>query len=255
AAWLSGTVLQPTPVPPELMALVAGLLVALAPRLGWMLLVAGSAVLLTIGGLAGEALLLLLAGLIPPLLLPARGMSWPLAAGALLLGGLGIAGGWPAVAARAGSAWHRAALGFAGWTWLFVAGELRGNGLYVRIAPGTPPRSVWSSSLYETTHHVLSGPTTGRLLLLGVAWGCAAALLPMMRSRRSVVADAVLVLVWCALLAVAVVTIVGPVRGVASLISTHQLVIGMLASAGIAIAFRAASGWRLARRPENGPVA
>jgi eukaryotic-like serine/threonine-protein kinase len=255
AAWLSAAVLQPTPAPPALMALVAGLLVALAPRLGWLLLVVGSAALLAIGGLPGEALLLILAGLIPPLLLPARGTSWPLAAGALLMGGLGIAGAWPAVAARAGTAWRRAALGIAGWMWLVFAGELRGNGLYVRIAPGTPPRSTWSPSLYETAHYVVAGPATARLLLAAAAWGCAAALLPVMRSKRSVAADAALVLIWCALLGAAVVSILGPVRGAASLVSTHEVIIGMLASAAIAIALRAASGWRIARRMDNGPVA
>jgi serine/threonine protein kinase len=255
AAWLSAAVLQPTPAPPALVVLVAGMLVALAPRLGWLLLVAASATLLTIAGLSGYALLLLLAGLIPLALLPARGTSWPLAAGALLLGVAGIAGGWPAVAARAGSAWRRAALGIVGWIWLVVAGELRGSGLYVGIPPGTPPRTVWSSSLSETLHYVLAGPATPRLLLGAAVWGCAAALLPVMRSRRSVALDAALALIWCGLLGVAVVSVLGPVRGAGSLISTHEVVIGMLASAAIAVALRAVSGWRIARRPDTGPVA
>lgn len=255
AAWLSAAVLQPTPAPPALMALVAGSLVALAPRLGWTMLVVGSAALIAIGGLPGEALLLLLAGLIPALLLPARGASWPLAAGALFMGALGIAGGWPAGAARAGTAWRRAALGVTGWIWLVIAGELRGDGLYVRVGPETPPRSVWSSSLSETVRHVVAGPATARLLLAGAVWGCAAALLPVMRSKRSVAADAALVLIWCALLGAAVITILGPAHGAGSLITTNQVVIGVLASAAIAIALRAASGWRIARRPDNGPVA
>jgi serine/threonine protein kinase len=255
AAWMSATVLQPMPAPPALMALVAGLLVALAPRLGWLLLVGASAALLAIGGLAGYALLLLLAGLVPLVLLPGRGTSWPLAAGALLLGVLGVAGGWPALATRAGSAWRRAAFGIVGWMWLLVAGELRGSGLYVRIPPGTPPRSVWSSSLSETLHQVIAGPATVRLLLGAAVWGCAAALLPAMRSRRSVAVDAALAMIWCGLLGAATISVLGPVRGAGSLISTHQVLIGMLASAAIAIALRAASGWRLARRPDSRPVA
>jgi eukaryotic-like serine/threonine-protein kinase len=253
AAWMSAAVIQPTPAPPELMALLAGLLVALAPRLGWLLLVAASATLLAIGGVAGYALLLLLAGLIPLVLLPARGTSWPLAGVALLMGVLGAAGGWPALAARAGSAWRRAGLAIVGWMWLLVAGELRGGGLYVRIPAGTPPRSVWSSSLYETLHHVIAGPAAPRLLLGAAVWGCAAALLPGMRSRRSVALDAALALIWCGLVGVATVSVLGPVRGAGSLISTDQVVVGMLASAAIAIALRAASGWRLSRRPDSGP--
>jgi hypothetical protein len=255
AAWLCAAVLEPSPAPPALIALAAGLAVAVAPRLGWLLLVAASAGLLAIGGLPGEAMLLFLAGLIPPLLLPPRAAAWPLGAGALLLGVLGVAGGWPALAARAGTAWRRAALGVTGWMWLVVAGELRGSGLYVRGLAGTPPRAVWSSSLSATVHRVILGPATPRLLLGAAVWGCAAALLPLMRSKRSVAMDAMLVLIWCALLGAATVTILGPARGPASLVSSSQLVTGLLAGAAIAIALRAASGWRIARRPDTGPVA
>ncbi|MDQ6818549.1 MAG: protein kinase [Actinomycetota bacterium] len=251
AALLCAVVLNPAPVSPALMALVAGVAVAVAPRLGWLVLVAASTALLALGGLPGNALLLLLAGLIPPLLLPTHGTSWPFAGGALLLGVVGIAGAWPAVAARAGTAWRRAALGIAGALWLVVAGELRGKGLYVAVTPGTPPASVWNSSSYETLHNVIAGPATLRLLLVAAAWGCAAAVLPVMRSRRSVAMDAALALVWSGLLAAAVMSVLGPVRGAGRLIEPHEIVFGALASAGIAIGMRAASGWRIARRTEN----
>ncbi len=255
AVMLCGYVLQPAPAPPALMALLAGVSVAVAPRLGWLLLALVSTALLAIAGLPGEALLVLVAALTPALLLPSRGTSWPLPAGALLLGIVGLGGGWPALASRAGTAWRRAALGVAGWLWLVIAGELRGDGLYVRALLGTPTRSVWGSSLSQTVQDVVAGPATLRLLLTAAVWGCAAALLPAMRSRRSVVMDAALALFWCVLLVAVTAGILGPTHGPNSLASSRELLLGALASAAIAVTLRATSGWRIARRTANGPVA
>lgn len=255
AALLCAYVIQPAPAPPALMALLAAVAVAVAPRLGWLLLTIVSTALLAIGGQSGEALLVFLAALMPVLLLVGRSTLWPLPAGALLLGMASLGGGWPALASRAGSAWRRAALGATGLLWLVIAGELRGDGLYARALPGTPDRSVWGSSLSQTVHHVIAGPATLRVLLTAAVWGCASALLPVLRSRRSVALDAALALIWCALLAAVTASVLGPTHGPSSLVSSRELVLGALGSAVIGVALRAASGWRIARRSASGPVA
>ena len=255
AAMMCGYVIQPAPAPPALMALLAGVAVAVAPRLGWLLLTVVSTALLAIGGLPGEALVVFLAALTPVLVLSGRCTLWPLPAGALLLGIVGLGGGWPALASVAGSAWRRAALGATGLLWLIAAGELRGDGLYARALPGTPDRSVWGSSLSQTVHHVIGGSATPRVLLTAAVWAGAAALFPLMRSRRSVALDAALALIWCALVAGVTASVLGPTHGPSSLVSSRELLLGALASAVIGVALRAASGWRIARRPANGPVA
>jgi serine/threonine protein kinase len=255
AAMLCAYVIHPAPAPPALMALVAGAAVAVAPRLGWLLLALVSSALVAIGGLPGEALVVLLGALLPVVLLSGRCTLWPVPAGALLLGIVGLGGGWPALASRAGSAWRRASLGATGLLWLVIAGELRGDGLYARALPGAPDRSVWGSSLSGAVHNVIAGPSTPRVLLTAAVWACAAALLPAMRSTRSVVVDAALALIWCAALAAVTASVLGPTHGPSSLIPSRELLLGALASAVIAVALRAASGWRIARRPVNGPVA
>lgn len=248
-----GYLLQPRPAPPAVAALVAGVAVAVAPRLGWLLVSVVGAAVLAIVGMPGDALVIFLAALIPAMLLPSRSALWPLPAGALLLGVAGLGGGWPALASRAGSAWRRAALGIAGFVWLAFAGELRGSGLYARVLPGTP--AGWGTSLDPSWHHVIASPALVRLLLTAAVWGAAAALLPVMRSRRSVALDAAMALIWAVLLAGATLSILGPTGGASSLVSRNEVVLGLLASAAIGIALRAASSWRIARRLVEGPVA
>src|SRR5581483_5899222 len=87
----------------------------------------------------GAAIVLALAALAPPLLLPRSGLSWPVCVGAPVLGFAGLAGAWPAIAARAGSFRRRAALGAIGWLWLVLAAPIAGRDLYVRRPAGTPP--------------------------------------------------------------------------------------------------------------------
>ena len=105
AVWLAATALAPSPVAPAAAALFAGAAVLLLPP-GWV-------------GRAdrragrhrdpehrpGAAMVITVALALPVVLSPAAAVPWPLSVGAPALGLVGLAGAWPAVAARAGTAW------------------------------------------------------------------------------------------------------------------------------------------------------
>ncbi len=126
------------------------------------------------------------------------GASWPLGAVAVGLGGVSLAGGWPALAARASGAWHRAALGAVGWAWTLGAGVLVGHGLYTRLPSGLP--SNWRGSLTSTLDHVFPRILTPGLLAPALLWALAAMVLPWLASRWRA-AHVILITVWSAGLA------------------------------------------------------
>jgi serine/threonine protein kinase len=207
SAWLVSHTLAPASAPPAAAGLIAGMLVVALPRLGWLALVAIMAGLLVSDGRPGGSLVVLVAGLVPVVLLPRRPTSWPLSAGAPAVGLLGVAGCWPALAARAPGAWQRAALGAGGWIWLAIAAPLAGADLYARRPPGTPPPSVWMSSLHETATHVLAPLLTTGVLAGAPVWAAAALLLPGLARRRSLFVAVVLVTIWSATVVSATATV------------------------------------------------
>ncbi len=188
AAWIAGEVCAHPPVGPAGAGLVVGLAVAALPRIGWFALILAAAGTLTIQNRVGAGLVVALAALVPPLLMFRRPAAWPLAAAAPVLGTLGLAGAWPALAARAGGTWQRAALGATGWIWVAAAGLLGGRGLYAGLVPGTPPRAVWMPSLYVTANHVLGPLLSSGLVAPAIVWAFAAVLLPWISARRSAAA-------------------------------------------------------------------
>ena len=194
--WLAGHALPAAPLAPAATALAAaGLLLAL-PRLGFVIAVIGVSILALIQGNAGDALLLAFGAAIAIAVAPRGRPPWPLSVGAPLLGVVGLAGAWPAVAARATTARGRAALGFTGWVWLVLAGRLAGTTLYVQGPPGGPPRTLWSGSLYEATHHVLGTLISSGALAPAPVWALGAAILPLLVRRKSLVLDAAAVVGW-----------------------------------------------------------
>ncbi|MDQ6836421.1 MAG: hypothetical protein M3016_09570, partial [Actinomycetota bacterium] len=141
--------------------------------------------------------LIVLAALVPCVLVPWRATTWPLAGAAIALGVAGVAGAWPAVAGRAGSAWRRAALGASGWIWLLLAGPLAGHGLYLNWLPGSPT-AAWDGSLSATWTQVLVGLVRSGALAPAVVWAVAAAVLPWIVRGRSLAVDVAAVVVWSA---------------------------------------------------------
>ncbi len=206
AGWIAADVCAHAPISPAAAGLMAGLAVAALPRIGWLALTLAGAGTLTVQSRVGAAVLVALAALVPLVVMLRRPASWPLAVAAPVLGVLGLAGGWPALAARAHGAWKRAALGATGWIWLAVAGPLGGHGLYAGLVPGTPARSAWMPSLYVTANDVLGPLLSSGVLAPALVWALGAVVLPWITASRSLSVQVVLVTVWSAALASATAT-------------------------------------------------
>jgi hypothetical protein len=143
--------------------------------------------------------LLMLAAVFPLLAVPSpvrRG--WPLAGLAPLLGLVGLAGAYPAVAGQAARWRNRAALGALGYWWLTLAEPLLSRQLWLGEPAGTPPRAVWEGSVSSAALHVV-GPALALGVLLGAAlWALAAVLLPLIVRGRSAALDVLAATVWSA---------------------------------------------------------
>ena len=138
-AFAALTGLTPEPAAaPVLVAAGAAALTAVLPRTGWLATTAGVAGLLAFSPAPrpGAALLVLLLALAPALLLRADGRAWPLPAAAPLLGLVGLAGAYPALAGHAPRWTARAALGALGAWWVVLAEPLLERALVLGPAPG-----------------------------------------------------------------------------------------------------------------------
>jgi hypothetical protein len=143
--------------------------------------------------------LLMLAAVLPLLAVPSpvrRG--WPLAGLAPLLGLVGLAGAYPAVAGQAARWRNRAALGALGYWWLTLAEPLLSRRLWLGEPAGTPPRAVWEGSPSSAALHMV-GPALALGVLLGAAlWALAAVLLPLIVRGHSAALDVLAATVWSA---------------------------------------------------------
>jgi hypothetical protein len=143
--------------------------------------------------------LLMLAAVLPLLAVPSpvrRG--WPLAGLAPLLGLVGLAGAYPAVAGQAARWRNRATLGALGYWWLTLAEPLLSRQLWLGEPAGTPPRAVWEGSLSNTALHVVGPALALGVLLGGALWALAAALLPLVVRGHSAALDVLAATVWSA---------------------------------------------------------
>jgi hypothetical protein len=170
---LGGAVTAPDPA---IVAAGAGAVVALLPRLGWLL---GLGAMLVLLGPEKTTVLVLAAAAPVVLLVPRHGALWSLPAAAPALEALTIAGAYPALAGQARSLVARAALGAIGAWWLAIGGT---------ITDADPDLGV------------LSDPRT---LALAALWGAAAAVLPLLVRGRSAAVDALAAAAWAAALAAA----------------------------------------------------
>lgn len=234
AAWLSVHLFASSSLPPGAAAVIAGVAIAAAPRVAWLVLCAATTVVLVVQGRTGGALVVAPLALAPVVLLPRRGHRWPLAAAAPALGAIGLAGAWPAIAARAPSAWQRAALGITGWVWLLGAAALAHSSPYLAPLRGTPAPAVWIPSLYEATHHVLIPILTSGALAPAPLWGGAAAILPAVARVRPFALAVVMVTVWAAGLASATATVLGAAHA-GLVVKSGTLALGAVLAAMIAL--------------------
>ena len=189
----------------------------------------------------GLALLAACAAVPVPVLLARRAPTWSLPAAAPLLGAIGLAGAWPALAGQAQRWQARAALGALGGWWVGLAEALTSDRLVLGAPREVLARGVWEGSAFEASQQALWPLVAGGGLGLAALWGLAALLLPLLVRGRSAALDLVGVAGWAAALAAATqalseALVLDPPRG---------LVAGALAGAVIAVGARAVRGPRL----------
>ena len=205
-AWAITHLLPHPPLAPAAAALMAAMLIAALPAVGWFMLSAALIALLVAHHSTGGALILALAAATPVILMPRAPTNWPLPFVTPALGVVALAGAWPALAAKARNAWSRAALGAAGWVWLMLAEPLTGKDLYTKRA--IPP-SHWMDSASAAAGHVLKPLLSSGLPLVALVWAAGAALLPVIRSRRSRALNLLAVILWTTVVAVSTATVLG----------------------------------------------
>jgi hypothetical protein len=177
---------------------LAALLVAALPRLGWLVCAGALIVSQLAAGHSGVALLLFAATLPVAPLLGRAGPEWSGPALAPLLGLVGLAGAFPAVAGQAARWRARAALGALGYWWLCLAEPLLGRNLWLGQPHGVPARHLWEDSLSSSAVHVL-GPLLGLGMLFGATlWAVGALVLPWIVRGRSAALDLVATCSWSA---------------------------------------------------------
>ena len=226
-------------VRPALAAALAGAAVAIVPRLGWLL--GALAIFLWLAGPAPGVALLLACAVIPTLILLWRAPGAPLWIPVLapLLGAIGLAGVYPALAGQARRAAHRAALGALGLWWLVLAELLTAHRLLLGVPRGVKAAPAWRDSAADALHHGLAPLASSGVLALAVVWAGFAAVLPLLVRGRSLPGDVVLATMWAAGLAGTTQVIARTIPGVPD---PYGLVAGALGAGLIALLCAASRG-------------
>jgi len=220
----------------------AGLVLAL-PRAGWLMCAALLCIWLTGAGAPGTAVVVGGAGLaVVVLLRGAPGSLWSLPVLAPLLGTLGIAGAWPALAGQARRPVWRAALGALGFWWLALAEPLVGRTLLLGPAPHTEPRGAWEGSAGHAFQHVLGPLLGGGALAIALLWAGGALVLPLLVRGRSAAVDAVGATAWAAGLAAATQAIAGALSWPGGAPHPRGVVAGAIAAGLVAVVACASRG-------------
>jgi len=244
AGWLSVDLFAPPPLAPAAACLLAGGLTLILPRVGWLALAGAASGIAVAQDRAGGAMVVLIAMLVPVALLARRPTAWPLAIGAPALGLIGLAGAWPALAARAATPWRRAALGAAGWVWLLLATPITGLPLYLPRLPGTPPPARWLGAPYETAHHVLWPLVSSGALAPAAIWALGAAILPWLTNGRWLALDVGRVVVWATVLVGGTGAAIAAVHHGQGLAAAPTAVLGGAAAVLVALGAPGVAAWR-----------
>lgn len=182
---------------PVAAAAVAGVAVAVLPRLGW---IAGAVAVLgwlaTAGEQPGTALMIAVALVPTPLLLPRAGNLWSVPALAPLLGMAALAPLFVGIAALASTAWRRAGLAAAGFLWLAVTEAVTGRDLLFGVASGTLARERWEDSGVEAAGDALWPLVSSAALAPAVVWMAFALALPLIARGRWAALDLAVGAVW-----------------------------------------------------------
>jgi eukaryotic-like serine/threonine-protein kinase len=146
-------------------------------------------------GRPGTALVVAALVLPVPLLLPAPA-QWGLPPLAPLLGGVGLAPVYPALAAFAGTVARRALLAALGWAWLVAAEAILDSRLLFGTAEGAP--GGWSESPGEAATAVLAPVLAPESLLMALVWTGGAVTLGAVIRGRVLALELLAVLLWAA---------------------------------------------------------
>ncbi len=212
------------------------------PRLLWLGCVFALAVWQAAHGRVGVSLLVLAAGA-PLLLLPRRaGPGWLAAAIVPVLGLVGLAGAFPALAGQRATWRSRAALALLGFWWLALAEPLLARHLWLGPPAGLPPRAVWEASFDTTSKQVVGPMLTVELLIGAVVWAIAAAVLPWIVRGRNAALDVVAAIAWTVALLAAVPLLEGTLLPHSNEPSPRGALLGAVLGCGIAICARALRG-------------
>ena len=217
------------------------------PRMIWCALGLAAIGWQAAAGRPGVALLLL-AALLPVAAMPsrpyARGVPaiWLGCALAPVLGLVGLAGAYPAIAGQASTMRQRFALGAIGYWWLQLAEPLLARDLWLGAPAGTPLRPVWEGSLQSAATHVIGPLLTVGVLAGALLWGVGAALLPVFVRGRSAALDVFGATLWSVALFVAAPRLDSGLDAAIAHPTPRGAVLGAVLGAMIAIAARALRG-------------
>jgi len=195
------TTLGPSPpMSPGAAAAAAALLVAVLPRIGWLVAALGVCGWLASpeADRAGSALVLACALAPVPVLLPRSGLLWSAPALAPLLGSVALAPLYVGVACLAVSAWRRVALAAAGLVWLVLAEVITGHGLLFGAPPEVRAPEVWEASAFDAARNALYPLAFSPALAPAAVWAAFALVLPLAVRGRWTVLDVVVAAAWAA---------------------------------------------------------
>lgn len=169
----------------------AALVVALLPRIAWLMVAAGLCGWLVSpdADRQGTALILAAAAAPMPLLLPRAGLLWSVPILAPLLGAIALGPVFVGVAALAPTPWRRAGLAAAGFLWLALGELITGRSLLFGIPDGTLPRVEWEGSISAAASDALGPLLSGPSLAPAAVWAAFAVLLPLVVRGRWLAVD------------------------------------------------------------------
>ncbi len=184
--------------------------------------------------------LLLAAALAPLCLIPGRGRGVgalrPLAILAPLLGAVGLAGLWPALAGQQRPWRERLACGALGMWWLSLAAPLASRLLWL---PAAKAPAGWTSSTSTALEAVVRPALSGAVLATVALWALAALTLPWLVRGAGAMRDALGAILWAAALAAATLRIQAALAPGAGL--PRGLLAASALAAGAAVLARAIS--------------
>ncbi len=217
------------------------------PRALWMACALAPIVWQVWAGRAGVGLLLL-AGVLPLVALPRRATpAWLLSGLAPVLGLIGLAGAFPALAGQPGRWRERAAIAALGYWWLtlaepFAAARSGGRALWLGAPSGIPARAVWESSLSSSAVHVLAPMLSLGVLLGATLWAAGALVLPWIVRGRSAALDLVAAAAWSAALVAAAPALDAGLSAQGAYPVPRGAVLGAILGGMVAVAARALRG-------------